>query len=67
VMDQKGHVLVRINCHNFPLETRDGAPFDIRAMQLTQVGCCGGHTHCLPPRRRLSGTGSMATACCARR
>jgi hypothetical protein len=29
VLDQQGHVLVRINCHNFPLETRDGQPFDI--------------------------------------
>lgn len=37
-----------------------------RAMQLTQVGG-GGQSSCLPPRRRLSGTGSMATACCASR
>jgi hypothetical protein len=24
VLDQQGHVLVRINCHNFPVETREG-------------------------------------------
>lgn len=29
VLDRQGHVLVRINCHNFPLEARDGQPFDI--------------------------------------
>jgi hypothetical protein len=42
VLQQQGHVVVRIGCHNFPLETTGGQPVELPAwMAILRVGEIG--------------------------
>lgn len=42
VLEQQGHVVVRIGCHNFPLETTSQQPVELPAwMELLRVGEIG--------------------------
>jgi len=42
ILDQEGHVVVRINWQNFPLQTRGGQPLDIvRCLETLRVGEIG--------------------------